>query len=203
MTRNALFAGILACLALAACSGEPEAFEAAEEAVVDLGPAVGASVPSVSLVDAAGERRDLANLTGENGLVLYFNRSLDWCPFCQAQVIEIEAALDAFESRGYAVAVITYDEVETLAMFADRRDVSLTLLADPDSVAIDAFGVRDPVYADPENYAFGVPYPVTFVIDPEGRVQFKFWHEPGLGQEGGYRIRVSVEDVLDALDARR
>ncbi len=42
------------------------------------GPQVGETVPSFSLVDQNGEARDLASLTGPEGLMLVFSRSADW-----------------------------------------------------------------------------------------------------------------------------
>ena len=46
---------------------------------VDLvGPQVGDSVPSFSLVDQHGDARDLRSLMGPNGLMLVFSRSADW-----------------------------------------------------------------------------------------------------------------------------
>lgn len=51
----------------------------------DLGPAVNAKAPDIgSPSDQTGRRRTLASLMGENGLVLFFFRSADWCPYCQA-----------------------------------------------------------------------------------------------------------------------
>ena len=43
-----------------------------------LGPQVGDTVPSFSLPDQTGAARDLASLTGPNGLMLVFSRSADW-----------------------------------------------------------------------------------------------------------------------------
>ncbi len=43
-----------------------------------LGPQVGDVVPDFSLTDQTGAGRDLASLTGPNGLMLVFIRSADW-----------------------------------------------------------------------------------------------------------------------------
>ena len=45
---------------------------------VTLGPQVGDVVPDFSLTDQTGAGRDLASLTGPNGLMLVFIRSADW-----------------------------------------------------------------------------------------------------------------------------
>lgn len=43
-----------------------------------LGPQVGEAAPDFSLTDQTGAARDLASLTGPNGLMLVFSRSADW-----------------------------------------------------------------------------------------------------------------------------
>lgn len=76
----------------------------------------------------------------------------------------------------------------------------MTLLSDSDSAVIDAFDIRDPIYADPDHIAHGVPYPIAFAIGPDGRVVGKYWHEAGLGEQRGYAVRVTAQDVLADLD---
>ena len=61
------------------------------------------------------------DLSGENGVVIYFNRSLDWCPICLRQALEVDAAQEAFEAAGWGVALLTYDSSQTLARVADQR----------------------------------------------------------------------------------
>ena len=197
--------GLALCLALSAFLVSAQAqspVEAAADAAASFGPAVGERVPAFEGVDAQGQTRTLANLAGENGLVLYFNRSLDWCPICLRQPLELQTHVDAFDAAGWPVAVLTYDPAQTLAQAAERRGLSMTLLSDEGSAIIDAFGVRDPIYADPDHLAHGVPYPITFVIDRDGIVVAKFWHEAGLGQQRGYATRISAEDVLAAVQSR-
>lgn len=187
-----------AAVLMAACS--PDAASEAQERADGFGLAVGAPVPAEGYRDAQGRTRDFAELSGENGLVLYFNRSIDWCPYCQTQTIDVNAAADAFAERGYAVAVLTYDSAEMLSEYADWRDITITLLSDPESELIDRFDVRDPMYPDPDHFAHGVPYPVTFVIGADGVIDAKLWHETGYGADGGYRERVTVDDVLRVID---
>lgn len=177
-----------------------DAARAASEAAAEFGPAVGERAPVTVFTTAAGETASLADLSGRNGVVIYFNRSLDWCPICLRQALDLNAASDQFAEAGWGVAVLTYDDAATLARVADRREITFALLPDPDMAVIDAFDVRDPIYADPGHMAHGVPYPIAFAIRPDAVIAGKFWHEAGLGQERGYAVRVTVEDVLGALD---
>jgi len=187
-------------LAGAAPGHAQEAARLAAEAAADFGPAVGEQAPVTVFATASGETASLAELSGPNGLVIYFNRSLDWCPICLRQALEVNEAAGAFEAAGWTAAVLTYDDAEALARVADRRGLEITLLSDPEITVIDAFDVRDPIYADPNHMAHGVPYPVAFAIRPDGIIAGKFWHEAGLGEQRGYATRVTVADVLGALE---
>ena len=42
------------------------------------GPPIGAVVPVLEAVDQDGNLRDLSNLSGERGFLLFLNRSADW-----------------------------------------------------------------------------------------------------------------------------
>lgn len=179
-----------------------DALEMAAEAASRFGPSIGQAALELDVTDADGMSRTLDSVMGEGGVVIYFNRSLDWCPICLRQTLELEPYADAFAEAGWPVTVLTYDDAEILGQVAERRGLSLTLLSDAGSRTIDAFGVRDPIYTDPDHLAYGVPYPITFVIDREGVVVAKFWHEAGLGDQRGYATRISAEDVLAAVQAR-
>lgn len=177
-----------------------DAARQATTAAQDFGPAVGAMAPPITARDSTGAMRELADLAGPNGLVLYFNRSLDWCPICLRQTLELNEAADRFAQAGWGIAVLTYDPAAVLARVKDQRALTVTLLSDPDSAVIDAFDVRDPIYADPGHMAHGVPYPIAFAVRPDGEIVGKYWHEAGLGQQRGYATRVTADDVLAALN---
>ncbi len=67
------------CLMLALGTASAATAQAPPLPDVDgLGPQVGDIVPSFSLPDQTGATRDLASLTGPNGLMLVFSRSADW-----------------------------------------------------------------------------------------------------------------------------
>jgi len=182
-----LFAAALAALSLGAAPAS------ASEFPETLGPEIGTVAPhNLALSDETGNTRDLKDLAGENGLVLLFNRSMDWCGYCQRQVIEISGEAERFRSRGYELAALTYDPVDTLARFDDRRGIAFPLLSDPDSEAIDAFDLRNEAYAAlPDKY--GAPHPAIFVIDPTGTIQAKLYEED-------YKVRPPVDVVLETID---
>jgi len=50
----------------------------AEEYSQSWGPEVGTELPLLEAYDQAGQLRTLENLSGEQGLLLFLNRSADW-----------------------------------------------------------------------------------------------------------------------------
>lgn len=164
---------------------------AALAAPLDIGPAIGARAPVLTATDAAGKPVALGDIAGERGVVLVFVRSARWCPFCQAQLIDLRSAQAPLAARGYGLAALSYDSPEVLAQFAARRDIAYPLLSDPQSATIDAYGIRDPQYPA-GHMAHGVPQPAIFVISRAGVIRAKLAEE-------GYKSRPPTSVVLETV----
>ena len=163
----------------------------ATAAPIDIGPALGSTVPALSATGLDGKPVSIKSLSGRRGVVLLFVRSAKWCPYCQKQLIEFRAAQAPLAAQGYTLAALSYDPPEVLARFAEQRQIGYSLLSDPKSATIDAFQLRDPQYK-PDSMAFGVPKPAIFVISRKGVVEAKLAEE-------GYKVRPPVETVLAAI----
>lgn len=164
-------------------------------AIEELGPPIGTAAPDIGTpLDQTGKPRALADLMGEKGVVLLFFRSAEWCPFCQAQLMDINSGVAEIEKRGYHVAALSYDAPTALASFTARRGISYTLLSDPGSTVIDRYKLRDPAYP-PGSKAYGVPRPIIFVIDRAGIIQAKLYEE-------GFKTRPPVSAVIAQIDNR-
>jgi peroxiredoxin len=159
----------------------------------DLGPAINAHAPDIGTPpDQTGAPRALASLMGEKGMVLFFFRSADWCPFCQAQMMDLNTAVAGIERRGYKIAGISYDSPAILKTFIERRNIGYTLLSDPKSVAIDRYKLRDPQYP-PDSRAYGVPRPIIFILDKNGVIKAKLYEET-------YTKRPPATLVIETID---
>ena len=176
------------------------AVSAIANAEPELGPEVGSEIPHrLNLADQTGEIRSFESLLGEKGAAIYFNRSVDWCPYCQIQTKNVSARLRQFEARGVKPVVVTYDSVEELSEFAAKERVVVTLLSDPDSAAIKAFGLLNETL-EPDNQYYGLPYPAIFLVDREGVIRAKFYETDYLTNARSYRNRPEIELVLQAAD---
>ena len=161
------------------------------DAAEDLGPAVGTAAPDIGTrLDQLGKPHQLQDLMGRNGLVLFFFRSADWCPYCQAQLIDINGGAAEIEKRGYRVVGLSYDSPEILEAFTAKRHLTYTLLSDPKSEIIDRYNLRDPQYPQ-SSRAYGVPRPIIFVLDPHAVIKAKLYEE-------SFKNRPPVTAVLQA-----
>ena len=73
-----------------------------------------------------------------------------------------------------------------------KRNLTYTLLSDPKSEIIDRYNLRDPQYP-PGSRAYGVPRPIIFILDPQGRIKAKLYGET-------FKVRPPVTDVISKLD---
>ena len=159
----------------------------------DLGPPVGTKAPDIGTrLDQTGKPRTWADLMGKNGLVLMFFRSAEWCPYCQAQLIDVNGGVVEIEKRGYRVAALSYDSPEALQAFAAKRHIAYTFLSDPKSEVIDLYKLRDPQYP-PGHRAYGVPRPIIFVLDKDSVIKAKLYEE-------SFKVRPPVTAVITTLD---
>jgi peroxiredoxin len=162
-------------------------------AAEDLGPPVGTKAPDIGKrLDQTGKPRGLNDVMGPNGLVLMFFRSADWCPYCQAQLIDVNGGYAEIEKRGYRVAALSYDSPEILQTFTAKRHIAFTFLSDPKSEVIDLYKLRDPQYP-PGSRAYGVPRPIIFILDKGGLIKAKLFEE-------SFKIRPPVTAVISKLD---
>jgi peroxiredoxin len=169
-------------------------FQSSSALAEDLGPAVGTVAPSIGTPpDQTGKPRALADLMGSKGLVLMFFRSAAWCPYCQAQLIDMNGGLAEIEKRGYRLAGLSYDQPKVLADFTEKRQIGYTFLSDPKSEVIDRYNLRDPQYP-PGSFAYGVPRPIIFILDTHGVIKAKLF-------EATFKTRPPVTAVIAQIDS--
>lgn len=147
----------------------------------------GTQAPDFSAVTAAGEAVTFADISGENGAVIVFSRSLDWCPYCKSQALELETVKADLESQGWTLNLITYDAPETLAAYSTDQSLTYTFLSDTDSAMIDAYGLRNEEMRAGSRFD-GVPHPAIVYIKADGEVA-------GVQKEEGYKTRPPTEGI--------
>lgn len=161
----------------------------------DWGPDLGSALPdALASTTQGGEAVELGALAQDNnGLVVAFVRSADWCPFCKRQLIELSGQKAEFDKRGLKLVSVSYDSVDILQSFGQQHDIGFDMLSDPKSMIIDAFGIRN-MDQKPGSAGDGIPHPGIMVFDKDGTLIAKF-------AEKSYRKRPKIDDVLAATDA--
>jgi peroxiredoxin len=152
---------------------------------------VGAKAPAFNLKDQAGTERTLDEFLKQGNVALVFYRSASWWPFCQKQLVQLQADLKNIQAADTSIVAISYDPVDALAEFADKRQIMFPLLSDPGSKTINAYGLLN---KEAKGKAEGIPYPGTFLIDKDGVIRAKLFLD-------GYRERHSINELLKAVEA--
>jgi len=103
--------------------------------------------------------------------------------------VELAGSFDRLTEAGLGVVAISYDSVAILRSFSERHGgVGFTMLSDPDSEIINAFGIRNTEHAE-DSMGYGIPYPGTYIVDPNGIVVEKFFAPD-------YRERFTADTIL-------
>ncbi|WP_300391774.1 peroxiredoxin family protein [Henriciella sp.] len=185
MLRSMLVAlGLLAAVALPVT--------AQESAVPEdqmIGPMVGTEAPPLSGMTSDGQTVTLDALAGENGTVIAFIRSLDWCPYCQKQAIGLEEARVPLEEAGWSLVALSYDSQETLANFSHEKGINYVLVSDPESKVIRDYDQLNEEMKEGSKY-WGIPHPAIVFVRTDGTVA-------AVLREEGYKDRPEVDVVTE------
>lgn len=104
--------------------------------------------------------------------------------------MELSEKKTEFDALGINVAAMSYDTDTINSEFADRYSLTFPLLADKNTVHVDAFGIRNDSYAEGHR-AYGVPLPGVFLVDGNGNIHSKF-------AEKYYRQRPAMELLIES-----
>lgn len=88
------------------------------------------------------------------------------------------------------VVAVSYDSVDVLAKFAKQAKIAFPLLSDAGSKTLEAFGIRNKEAKG--SRIDGVPHPGTFIVNKDGIIAAKLFHE-------GYVKRHAAGDIIDAV----
>jgi peroxiredoxin Q/BCP len=126
----------------------------------------GKPAPDFELKSDSGKRVKLSSLRGKP-VVLYFYPKDD-TPGCTTQACGIRDVYSDFRERGAVVLGVSPDDEASHVRFKEKYSLPFTLLADPDHVVADEYGV----WKERNLYgkkSMGIERS-TFVIDADGNV---------------------------------
>ena len=157
------------------------------------GVSVGAKIPhTLTLLDQNRKKRSFSDMTGKKGIVLVFVRSANWSTQCQKQILELNQNQKRFKDKGYNVVTVSYDSVLSMTDFLRKNKPNITILSDPRSNSIRAFGVLDDKPAIGTR-SYGTAQPVVYIVDAKQKVQAQFFHQ-------NTQNRPTIKDILSKID---
>lgn len=148
----------------------------------------GDRAPDFALEADDGSTFRLAEHKGSKVVVYFYPK--DDTEGCTIEAIDFTKAAPAFVKAGAQVVGISPDTVASHCKFRDKHNLAITLAADPEHTAIEAYGVWV------EKSMYGRKYMgverATFLIGADGRVA-RAWRKVKVGEH--------VEEVLAAAKA--
>lgn len=99
----------------------------------------GMKLPSLNLPDEKGTIRDLADLTGTEGLVLYVYPKDD-TPGCTVEATNFRDSAADLEALGYKVVGLSKDSATSHCQFIDKYALDFTLLSDEEGRYLERIG---------------------------------------------------------------
>ncbi len=126
--------------------------------------------PDFSLADQNGDVHTLADYAGK-WLVLYFYPKDD-TPGCTTEACNFRDGRDVLQQMGVEVIGISKDTVRSHKKFADKYDITFTLLSDRDHAVIEAYGSWQPKKFMGREF-IGIQRD-TYLINPAGEIVKKY-----------------------------
>ncbi len=129
-------------------------------------PVAGDPAPAFTLTDDSGTSRELAQQRGRWVVLFFYPKDLT--PGCTTEACEFRDLNAEFSALGVTVWSVSVLDAHSKAKFKSQHQLNFPLLADPDHVVAEAYGV----WVEKKNYGktyLGIER-TTFLVDPEGRV---------------------------------
>jgi peroxiredoxin len=120
--------------------------------------------------------------------------------------VELQAVVPALSGNDVPVFAISYDSVEILARFAEKHGIAFPLLSDQGSHVMRRLGLLNPRVQE-DHAAYGIapnprhvdlPYPGVFLLDEQGVVVVKRFHESYRERDTGAGLLAHTLDLVAA-----
>lgn len=142
----------------------------------DPGPALGSHFPGLRATYQGRDIMLIEEFAGKNGTLFIASRSLDWCPYCMRQMIQLQQYRQEFEAAGIGLVAITYDAPPLQQAFIDKFGIEFPVLSDVDGLSFKTLGILNENY-QPGDFQYGIPHPGMMLINPAGEVVGKLFLE--------------------------
>ena len=129
-------------------------------------PKVGDKAPNFKIPDQKGEVRSLADFKGQNVLIYFYPK--DFTSGCTTEACSLRDMFPKFDEQSAVILGVSADTVESHKKFAAKYKLPFTLLADPDKIMINAYGIWQKKKFLGKEY-MGIAR-TSFLIDKKGKI---------------------------------
>ena len=166
---------------------------------------IGQSAPDIILFSSDGTPFELKQKLAQKPTVLLFYRG-GWCPFCNAQLSQIQEIEKDLLKLGYQLLAISPDTPSALQKTSKDKNLSYELISDYQLKATTQFGLayHIPKAYDDKIQSIGgktarlagddksiLPVPAVFIFDTDGTIKFQY-------SNPNYKVRIHPELLLTA-----
>ncbi|AOE50409.1 peroxiredoxin-like family protein [Kangiella sediminilitoris] len=166
---------------------------------------IGQAAPDIMLFDSEGAPFSLLEKISKQPTIIVFYRG-GWCPFCNAQLSQLQDIQDELKDLGYQLLAISPDTPSELNKTSKDRELDYQLISDFQLKATRQFGLAFHIpndYRDKVESIGGktvrlagddkstLPVPAVFVFDKDGIIQFQYANP-------NYKVRIEPELLLTA-----
>lgn len=170
---------------------------------------VGDRAPGFALPNQLGQSVELSQRLEAGPVVLAFYRG-GWCPYCNASIRALQAALPRFEAYAASVIAINPQSPDHSLSMVEKNALAFDVLSDGDQAVIRSYRLHYAIPRDLKDLylnqfrndlaqrtadgSWNLPIPATFVVDRNGIIQARH-------VSADYRTRMDPDDIEIALRA--
>ena len=166
---------------------------------------IGQDAPEIILFSSDGKPFNLREKIAQKPTVLLFYRG-GWCPFCNAQLSQIQEIEDDLSDLGYQLLAISPDTPSALQKTSEDKELSYELISDYQLKATREFGLAFHISEDYNQKVKSIggktarlagddkstlPVPAVYIFDTDGMIQFQYANP-------NYKVRIKPELLLTA-----
>ena len=149
---------------------------------------IGRMAPDFEATDADGTPFRLSEQGGAPVLLKFFRGV--WCPYCVAELDQLDRMADRFARLGVVLVAVSSDHADELARFKARHPWKIRLIPDPELQIHGLYNVQSRNFTPKRGPFRDIAIPTTVLI---GRMGIVLW----TSQSIDFRVRPQAEDVLD------
>ncbi|GAA0199740.1 peroxiredoxin-like family protein [Kangiella japonica] len=166
---------------------------------------IGQSAPEMMLFTSEGAPFSLRKKLAQKPTILLFYRG-GWCPFCNAQLSQIQEVEDEISAMGYQLLAISPDTPSALQKTSKDKNLGYELISDYQLKATRQFGLAFHISDEYNQKVKSIggktarlagddkstlPVPAVFILDTDGVIQFQYVNP-------NYKVRIKPELLLTA-----